>query len=117
MEAQGEVINNSKLILSDNNHQLWYCHDPDILEKIYHDPLQLVQMINNQKLNFATHDESVAIPKKGTTNLELIDYDELVQNIPKPYIFVTCKQFKDKPLFYQNNNDFQFLQNKNKRGE
>ena len=113
LEQNGEVINNSKLILSENNHQLWMCQDPQVLESIYHDPVQLVNMINNNKLNFATHEESLLMSKKGTTTLELIDYDELVQNIPKPYIFVTCKQFRDKPLFYQNTNDFQFL-NKNK---
>jgi hypothetical protein len=48
------------------------------------------------------------MPKKGVTYLELIDQDDMVQNIPKPYIFVTLKQFKDKPLFRTDNQDFQF---------
>jgi hypothetical protein len=52
MEMQEEKYSNSKLILSENNHQLFMCKDAEILESIYKEPTQLINMLNAGTLNF-----------------------------------------------------------------
>ena len=44
--------NSSKLIMSEYNHQLYQCTDEQIFEQLYTKPYDLLQMIQEKKLNF-----------------------------------------------------------------
>jgi len=39
------IKNSTKLNLSELNHQMFMCNDPDIFESVYLDPLELIKMI------------------------------------------------------------------------
>ena len=42
----------TKLILSEQNHRVFYCTKPEFFEKLFKDPYQMIQMINDKELDF-----------------------------------------------------------------
>lgn len=69
-------------------------------------------MINSGILMFKQADDLEIAQGAQTCNLiQPIDPDELMKNIARPYIFITLKQFNDKPVQLDSNNEFRAIQN------
>ena len=114
--------NSTKLILSEQNHRIFYCNRPEYFQKCYDDPFQLIQMINSKELDFNYELGNINESAKDTADLsdeddELPDFldggrdapktaadqivfevdgETLVQNVQTPYLFITFKPYADR---------------------
>lgn len=44
--------NSTKLILSEQNHRIFFCKKPEYFQKCYEDAFQLIHLINSKELDF-----------------------------------------------------------------
>ena len=84
----------TKLILSEQNHQLFMCSEADVFEQIYQQPFDLLTLAQQGKLNFDPDAAPAAADLSVATKLAPAT---LIQNVSKPYIIVTLKHYVDAP--------------------
>ena len=89
----------TKLILSEQNHQIYQCREEEVFEQLFEKPYDLLSLTKSKRIDFQeTVQES---PEDDFGNsiencASMIDNESLAKNMGKPYVFIALKQYQDK---------------------
>ena len=87
----------TKLILSEQNHQIFQCKDEEIFETIYEEPYELLSLTKSKRIDFLETNTTPEPKQIDDFSEEIencvfkLDNETLAKNLGKPYVFIALK--------------------------
>ena len=91
-----QMKRSSKLLLAEPTPQLYTCNDEEVMEIIFLQPYEMLNMVKRKRINFSGFDaETDILAEKVQNCVSEVDSATLAQNLTTPYLFVTLKRYVD----------------------
>lgn len=89
----------TKLILSEQNHQIYQCREEEVFEQLFEKPYDLLSLTKSKRIDFQETVQETSnddFYENVENCVHKVDNDTLAKNLGKPYVFITLKQYQDR---------------------